>query len=1326
MKKELTLIAPIILMFSMYSGAPEARAVTTDSSNATQEITQPEITPVPPLNTVEAPLIIEAPTDATITEITETEPVTVPTAAPVAEETLAPANVPEPNNAEITITEPVTDPTTAPVAEETQVPEIITEPVIATTDIPVPAASEESSPAPTESVQETNDVAITDELEGANITEAPQAIETPIDTTTPDSPAVAAQADVTETIVAETTPTPEATPSDETISAAATAVAEATTASSTYVSQVNTNQKVVSLTISGATNETYVDAILANLSTLGIKATFFFDGYSDPALIAKIAAAGHEIGNQAYTNADATQQNPDVLAADIAKMEEIIQGATGSATEYFRAPFGAYNTSVMDTVGSLGYGYTIGWTVDTQDWTGTRSAAQISTTVINSLSPGAIYLMHANDAASTTAAALLQMVSKIQSLGYQLATISQLLGYEGIFIDVQPDPDPVIDPDPVPDPDPVIDETADPSVMINKVSTDQKVVSLTISGVTNDSYVDAILANLSSMGIKATFFFDGYSDAALIAKIAAAGHEIGNQAYTNADATQQNPDVLAADIAKMEGIIQSATGSATEYFRAPFGAYNASVMETVGSLGYEYTIGWTVDTQDWTGTRSAAEISSTVINSLTPGAIYLMHANEAASTTPEALLQIISQLQSRGYQLATISQLLTYQGVYTGIPDIDENADPSVVVNKVSTDQKVISLTISDITNESNVDAILANLDYLGIKATFFVDGTADQALIAKIAAAGHEIGNQAYTHTDVTQLTADALAADVAKMEAIIKSSTGSSADYFRAPYGIYDTSVLETIGSLGYDYTIGWSIDTQDWTGTRTAAEIANTVISGLAPGSIVLMHANDAASTTPAALLDFVYQARTLGYDILTIADLLGYAGSYEQYTGTSKVVYSVNTDQKVIALTFDDGDSAQNLAGILDNLVSLGITATFFMDGYTDPYLLQRIVYEGHQLANHTYSHYDMTTLSEDEIAYQLGTMDDLVQDYTGTSTIPYYRPPYGYYDDYTLEVTGNLGYEYAVMWTRDSYDYTGAYDASQLSYAFMDHLEPGYIYLFHANVGLESTAEAMWYYVPQALAAGYTFVSVEQLLAFEGVYGSIDVPAYLASLDNGGSAPQEYVEEEYVEEDYWYDSAQLLYQVDTNANVIALTFDDGHADGNLSEILSVLDYYGVQATFFMNGDADAGLLAQIVDSGHQLANHGYSHYDSAAVSAETLAYDIELMEEYIQDLTGTSSYLFFRLPYGSYTSQALETIGNTGYEYAVQWSIDTEDWTGISATAISNAVVYDAYPGAIVLMHASVGAANTPESLWYTIPSLLNSGYELVTVEELLKYDGVYI
>lgn len=411
---------------------------------------------------------------------------------------------------------------------------------------------------------------------------------------------------------------------------------------------------------------------------------------------------------------------------------------------------------------------------------------------------------------------------------------------------------------------------------------------------------------------------------------------------------------------------------------------------------------------------------------------------------------------------------LSNVNTFTTTAVAETNAETSIYVTQVNTDQKVISLTISDITNESNVDAILANLDYLGINATFFVDGTADQMMIAKIAAAGHEIGNQAYTHTDATLETPEDLAVDIARMEAIIQSTTGSAAEYFRAPFGAYDASVLDTLGSLGYKYTIGWTVDTQDWTGTRSAADISYTVVSTLAPDAIYLMHANDAASTTPHALLDMSYQARALGYTIVPIGDLLWYEGYYEEeYTGPSKEIYGVDTDQKVIALTFDDGDNAGNLGEILDNLAYLGIKATFFMDGNTDPYLLQRIVNEGHQLGNHTYSHDFLTSLSDDQVAYQLETMENLIQDYTGTSTVPYYRPPYGYYDASTLAVAGNLGYEYTIMWTYDTIDYSGIYTASQLSTSIMDHLDPGYIYLMHANDGANTTPDSLWYWI------GYT-------------------------------------------------------------------------------------------------------------------------------------------------------------------------------------------------------------------------------------------------------------
>ena len=512
-----------------------------------------------------------------------------------------------------------------------------------------------------------------------------------------------------------------------------------------------------------------------------------------------------------------------------------------------------------------------------------------------------------------------------------------------------------------------------------------------------------------------------------------------------------------------------------------------------------------------TGTidNASSESNKTPIDPSTPD----LPINTNAAETP---LVDMPEISTEDIPASTFEATLSNVNTFTTTAEAETNLESSIYVTQVDTDQKVISLTISDITNESNVVAILANLDYLGIKATFFVDGTADQTMITKIVAAGHEIGNQAYTHTDTTLETPEALAADIVKMEAIIQSTTGLAAEYFRAPFGAYDASVLETVGSLGYKYTIGWTVDTQDWTGTLSASDISNTVVSTLAPGAIYLMHANDAASTTPHALLDMSYQARALGYTIVPIGDLLWYEGYYEEeYTGPSKEIYGIDTDQKVIALTFDDGDNAGNLGEILDNLAYLGIKATFFMDGNTDPYLLQRIVDEGHQLGNHTYSHDFLTSLSDDQVAYQLETMENLIQDYTGTSTVPYYRPPYGYYDASTLEVAGNLGYKYTIMWTYDTIDYSGNYTASQLSTSIMDHLDPGYIYLMHANDGAYTTPDSLWYIVPQVLDAGYTFVTIDQLLAFDGVYGDINVDAYLASLDNAGYYPEEYVNEVYL-------------------------------------------------------------------------------------------------------------------------------------------------------------------------------------------------------------------
>ena len=70
------------------------------------------------------------------------------------------------------------------------------------------------------------------------------------------------------------------------------------------------------------------------------------------------------------------------------------------------------------------------------------------------------------------------------------------------------------------------------------------------------------------------------------------------------------------------------------------------------------------------------------------------------------------------------------------------------------------------------------------------------------------------------------------------------STVPFFRAPYGDVNSSVLEAVGDAGYDYTIGWSIDTLDWQGL-SADTIINTVVNNIHPGAIVLMHAMPGAA-------------------------------------------------------------------------------------------------------------------------------------------------------------------------------------------------------------------------------------------------------------------------------------------------------------------------------------------------------------------------------------------------------------------------------------------------------------------------------------------------
>lgn len=187
---------------------------------------------------------------------------------------------------------------------------------------------------------------------------------------------------------------------------------------------------------------------------------------------------------------------------------------------------------------------------------------------------------------------------------------------------------------------------------------------------------------------------------------------------------------------------------------------------------------------------------------------------------------------------------------------------------------------------------------------------------------------------------------------------------------------------------------------------------------------------------------------------------------------------DTSRREVALTFDAGSDRGNAEPILDYLRDEGIRASFGMTGTwaeANADLVARMAAEGHVLMNHTWDHPHMETLTTAARLEQLRRTNALVRSITGVGTRPWFRPPYGTYDQEVLADVASGGYTWSVMWTVDSLGWQGLAPRA-VTRRCLDGAEPGAIYLLH--VGSQSTD---WDALPAIVAGlrsdGYTFVTV---------------------------------------------------------------------------------------------------------------------------------------------------------------------------------------------------------------------------------------------------------
>lgn len=186
--------------------------------------------------------------------------------------------------------------------------------------------------------------------------------------------------------------------------------------------------------------------------------------------------------------------------------------------------------------------------------------------------------------------------------------------------------------------------------------------------------------------------------------------------------------------------------------------------------------------------------------------------------------------------------------------------------------------------------------------------------------------------------------------------------------------------------------------------------------------------------------------------------------------------------------------------------------------------------------------------------------------------------------------------------------------------------------------------------------------------------------------------------------------------------ISLTFDDGPNLDITPQVLDLLAQYDAVGTFFVYGayvDDHPEMAQRIVDEGHILANHSYSHPDFATISDAEVLQQIEWTQESIYDATGYQSTLY-RMPFGSGGYRVVELLPDMT---SITWNLDSLDWQLQDADLIYDRVMSNLTNDTLLLMHDTHQAS--VDALEMLLPELVDMGYEFVHPTDLSHNQTYY-
>ncbi|WP_159884304.1 polysaccharide deacetylase family protein [Paenibacillus puerhi] len=191
-------------------------------------------------------------------------------------------------------------------------------------------------------------------------------------------------------------------------------------------------------------------------------------------------------------------------------------------------------------------------------------------------------------------------------------------------------------------------------------------------------------------------------------------------------------------------------------------------------------------------------------------------------------------------------------------------------VYKGNPGKPLVAFMINVAWGDEYLPQMLATLEKEGIRATFFLDGmwlSKNVAMAKTIAEKGHELGNHAYSHKNMSTLSRAQNETEIVKTEKLLKEQVGVSGGLFAPPSGDYNQTTVDVAHSLGLR-TILWTLDTVDWK-KPPADSIVRKIAARVEPGTLILMHPT---ASSRDALDGMIRSIRSKGLQLGTVSEVL----------------------------------------------------------------------------------------------------------------------------------------------------------------------------------------------------------------------------------------------------------------------------------------------------------------------------------------------------------------------------------------------------------------------------------------------------------------------